>query len=393
MPKYQYSAIQASGTYITGEISAGSRREALENLQKRNFRSVFVFNSVTKAFLAIESFFRPMEPFLVTTQLALSLSGGINMEGAIDSLLRKIENWKYRPILTGISEKLKKGSSVSDAFGSYPVLFDPFFISMIKQAESDGSYINTLIKIARIHERESYLARKIRSMFLYPSLFFIISTVAVLLLLFVSVPHVVASSFPDTSPFMLRSVMIFSQLFKWIHNHIAVVSLLLLCIYSIIVITSLRLSWIYQASRLYSLKIPVLGKVCRKILISITLERFRLLNSAGVASTEAIKTTILSLKGSITEDSGILTVKQPKGPNQTAGLLIKTQLFPQFIIQMISGTENNAALDKILDEISHFYYEEVDSLIDAFNAVFEPFIVTGAGLLAAIITGLLLVYR
>jgi type IV pilus assembly protein PilC len=76
-----------------------------------------------------------------------------------------------------------------------------------------------------------------------------------------------------------------------------------------------------------------------------------------------------------------MSAKQTNEQKEIASKLTKTKLFPLFLMQLISSSENDLEMTKTIQRISMFYGEEIEAAIDAFNAVTEPAIIFFAGII------------
>jgi type IV pilus assembly protein PilC len=144
----------------------------------------------------------------------------------------------------------------------------------------------------------------------------------------------------------------------------------------------MKTKWGANAIRKAAKLIPFLRNIERKILIRRFLHQFCDLQSTGIDSSEAV---LLSIQ-SIGPASGKKPNQKKTGRHLNAQATIATELtnlgfLPSLLIQLIAGSQNNLEMNQVLERISHFYQEEVEAAIDAYNAVIEPAIIFIAGIL------------
>jgi type IV pilus assembly protein PilC len=372
MHKYQYSAIQNSGTRISGEITAANHKEAVTLLSKKNLRSFFIWNFATKLFYTIDKLIRPQETALIASQLALSTSAGMTLLDSLSSMLNRIENWKYKPLISSIIAKLQKGLTPSRAFSEHPRLFDSFFCRMLKSAETERSYSAIFSKLSETYEEEAHLNRKLKSIFIYPALIIFIALSGIFLLITIAVPNSATVSFAVPAQDYINLKSAFFDISQWLGNKITVVLLFLsvgfLAIFSILA----RVNCIQLASGIFLKNLPS-ARIIRKLLITRLIERYIALYSCNISPSEAMTVAISSLfKIPNSDEKHVLKGRQVGSVSIAISNLLKTELLPPFIIQLVVNAKNNTEMLTMFEEIGRFYHEEVDAVIDAINTVIEP---------------------
>ena len=123
---------------------------------------------------------------MFTRQLAAMLSSGMPVVQSLDALEEQSSNKVMKIIIAGLRKEIEGGSSLSEALGKYPDVFDELFISMFQAGESSGMLAETAARIAGYLETAAELRRKVVSAMMYPS---IVSVVAVLLTVSMLVFH------------------------------------------------------------------------------------------------------------------------------------------------------------------------------------------------------------
>ncbi|MGH2806707.1 MAG: type II secretion system F family protein, partial [Actinomycetota bacterium] len=62
-----------------------------------------------------------------------------------------------------------------------------------------------------------------------------------------------------------------------------------------------------------------------------------------------------------------------------AGPLGRHDIFPPMVVQMISVGEDTGALDQMLDKVSDFYDQEVESTTESLTSLIEPLMIAVLG--------------
>jgi type IV pilus assembly protein PilC len=69
------------------------------------------------------------------------------------------------------------------------------------------------------------------------------------------------------------------------------------------------------------------------------------------------------------------------GGNQICETLVKSSLFPKVLVQMVRAGEETGELGPILNRISSYYDQEVDTAIKASMSMIEPIMITIMGVI------------
>ena len=120
------------------------------------------------------------------------------------------------------------------------------------------------------------------------------------------------------------------------------------------------------------LKIPMLGEILRKIILSRFASVFAMMYASGISILESIKTTEKVVGNSVIreglEQAGQLIAD---GLNVTAAFQ-RVGLFPPLVIRMLRVGENTGGLDTALMNVSYFYNRDVKESIERVQTMIEP---------------------
>jgi type IV pilus assembly protein PilC len=134
------------------------------------------------------------------------------------------------------------------------------------------------------------------------------------------------------------------------------------------------------------LLMPVIGEIERKKITGSFLRATWTLIIGGVKPSKAIEIAAKSIKNTA------IRRKLAKGPPENGkitDILIKMNIMPPILVQMIEKSTGSSDFLQILEKASHFYEEEVDATVDALNSIIEPALILMVGIfVAAILTGI-----
>src|SRR5204863_3126579 len=122
----------------------------------------------------------------------------------------------------------------------------------------------------------------------------------------------------------------------------------------------------------YKLRMPLIGPILRKIILSRFASSFAMMYSSGITVLDAIRSSE-EIVGNLPLENALRTAGQQiaEGKGLTAAFT-DVGLFPALVIRMLKIGENTGALDRALLNVAYFYNREVKESIDKVQALIEP---------------------
>ena len=129
------------------------------------------------------------------------------------------------------------------------------------------------------------------------------------------------------------------------------------------------------------LRIPLIGEILRKIILSRFANTFALLYASGIPILDSIRTT-QDVVGNLVIRRGLERVEQliVEGQNVTAAFH-SIGLFPPLVIRMLRVGESTGALDDALINVSYFYNRDVKESVEKVQQLIEPMLTVVLGCL------------
>ncbi|MFM8447460.1 MAG: type II secretion system F family protein [Candidatus Nanopelagicaceae bacterium] len=346
---------------IDKAISAqGSSRE------KRKFWEIEFGKSVPDAVL-----------LQVTRQLGSFTSAGVSILDTIELLLKSVKHKRMNETLRDLSEKIRNGSSISQAVLDHPKVFPKYYASILEASERSGDLATTFDTLTFYIERDYTSKRTVKSAMYYPVLLIGLSILAIFTLSTVVLPkfEVFFKSLNAKLPLATRLLLDFS---RFMAEYWWAISLAILA--SIAIFYRYRSSQVGRLStdRL-AIRLPFVGKIVELVL----LERFtRILGSlagAGVPLPDALSLASKSL-GNVVYRQAIEKISD--GVMQGRGFvdpLEETNVFPEEAIQIFRVGEQSGRLIQQLDFASAYYAKEVDYRLKNASTLIEPVVLAVVG--------------
>lgn len=387
MSFYRYSARDAKGASFKGDVEAQTRYEALSQLNARGLTVVEIEEAggglVRAAISAqpppikVSKGFRSgrvslTEKAIFCRQLSISVSSGISLREAIESIMTDQDNVSFGEVLARILQGLDDGLPFSHAISREGQVFDRLFIALIRAAEESGSMTETLEYLATALEKSDRLARKVRSIMAYPMFIgaFFIIVIAIMTLFILPRFQDIFANFGSKLPLLTRVVLEGNKFI--IHNLIYIAAGI------VAVIVSLTLYVRTPAGRMqrdsFMLKLPLVGDLIRKISVARFCRNLGIMIRGGVPVTTAITIASEVLGNRAMEDTLRATHDRIIEGNDIASSLDK-RTFPRLVVRMVGVGESSGRLPEVLDKVADLYEDQIEGSIMVITALFEPFII------------------
>ncbi len=373
----------------TRVIEAASRFEVYDQVQKEGgivIRLVdadagFVLPSWL--FITIGTGVKRIEIIHLARNLSTMLGAGLSLSRAFSVIERQSSNKRLKEISLGITESIKKGTSLNESLVAYPRVFSPLFIAMAKAGEESGSLSEALSVIALQMEQSEELARKIRGAMIYPIIVLTaIIIVGVLMLIYV-VPTLTSTftSLGVELPLVTRIIVAVSNFL--VGNLI----LFLLALAALVVgsVVFLR-SEIGKALLLRSsLHLPVINELVRETFTARAARTLSSLLAAGVPVLEALSITKDVVHAPIFArviDEAVTHVR--KGEPLSQAFNEHPELYPILMADMLSVGEETGKVADMLKQIAEFYEQDVSEKTKDLSTIIEPVLMLVIGVVVGV---------
>ena len=386
MPSYRFTVRTTAGQVQTGNIAAESVAAAAAVLrgQGSHVMSIATTGAGGDGKGLMEKFRemnagKPSQKHVLdfTTQLAVMIRAGINLRAALEGIADQTQHSGFKRVLDQLRSDVESGQPFSAALAKHPKLFNPLYLNMVKASEMSGGFSRMLDRIAGYIGQQIETRKMVVGAAIYPVIIGTLAVgVTVFLLTFV-LPKF-ASVFEgkeDVLPWATKFLMGLSAFMvkSWY--------LILLGAASIgggifaFTRTDLGIFWVDKMK----LTVPILRTMFRSLYISRSLQTMGQLINAGVPMLDT-----LSITGDI---SGNIIFRgmwkkvhtSVKQGNKIARPLIKENILPTAVTQMISAGEESGKLGEVLDEISTFYSKQLKDNIKAVTGMIEPIMILAMG--------------
>lgn len=382
MPKYKYTARDAAGKKIRGQISA-SGEEALYDLLKNKNQYLISCSPVQKEKKGT-SRLKTMQLSEFCRQLGTMLAAGVPLVRALslmlaDETLKPGQKALYEEMLRSI----RRGNSFSETMQQQGDAFPELLINMFRAAEESGNMEKTAMRMAEHYQKEYRQNAKIRSATLYPRILCGV-TLIVLIILFCYIMPEFTEVFADMElPAITVALLAFSDflLTKWFWV-LGGAAAAYLGIKGLLLLPKVRL----QADRL-KLKLPKLGALLRTIYTARFARTLCSLYTSGlpiVAALQVGRNTIGNRYLESQFDAVIASVKRGEALSAALG---QVDGFHRKLAGTVAIGEETGSLDTMLISAADSFEYDADLAVTKMIGYLEPAMI----IVMALAVGLIMV--
>ena len=374
MPVYSYTARDVDGQLVTGSTAAADESIVRRELREEGLYVISLAEQVERQDLA--SWWASVrgvslgDLVIFSQQLATMVGAGIPIMECLRELIDETESPPLRHALQRITRDIQAGSTFSQALARHPKIFSGMFVALVHAGEVGGVLEQSLDAIAESLDKEQELREKVKSAFVYPVVVLVVSAavVAFMLIFIIPVFEGVYSQFRAQLPAptrMLIAVSHFMVEYWWI-GVLGIVGLALG--FRAFIRTEL-------GARIWDrvkLRIPMLGKLVRKIVVARFVRTLGILIGAGVPLLNALRTAasvasnseftdaITGVAGEVTEGSSL------SAPLRACGK------FPNLVPRLVQVGEESGNLDEMLLKTAYFLDRDIEYTVRRLTTLMEP---------------------
>jgi len=307
-------------------------------------------------------------------------SAGVPLVEGLTDLRDSVETPRFREVVSGLIEAIQGGQNMSGALASYPEIFTPVFRSLVKAGEDTGRLPDVLRSITDNLKWEDELAAQTKKLIMYPAFVGTVVIGVTMFLMVYLVPQMVGliKNMGHTIPMHTQILIYVSDFF--VHYWWLVISAPFAIYFGVKHAARTNPALRYRLDAM-KLRLPMLGPILRKIILSRFASIFALMYSSGITILEAIRNSE-EVAGNAVIQEGLRTVGQQiaDGKNVTAAFQ-EAGMFPPLVVRMLRVGESTGALDTALLNVSYFYNREVREEIGRIQVLIEPTLTVVMGVL------------
>lgn len=379
MPKFVYIAKNDRGRTTKGILEVPKQEDVVAILKGRNYYPIKIKPHRAMVELDFSKYKRikVKDLAIFCRQFATTLRSGIPVVDSLEILHRQTENKKFAEIIAEVYEVIQKGHPLSEAMAAHPKVFPMILIHMVESGEISGTLDTVMERMAIHFEKENRINQKLKSAMTYPIVVSIVAILVVMFLLTFVMPTFVGmfDSMGGELPFVTRLLMGISSALKRFWYLFLVMFIILGYMYDRYRRTP---EGKYRIDK-FKLRIPIFGKVQKKVLVSRFTRTMSSLLNSGIDLLQALEVVQRVMDNSYINERMELVEEGARKGLGLAEPIMNAGIFPPMVYQMIKVGEDTGSLDFVLEKTSDFYDEEVETAISQMTTMIEPLIIVVLG--------------
>jgi type IV pilus assembly protein PilC len=387
MPVYSYTARDVDGQLVTGSTAAAHETIVRRELRENGLYVISLTEQVERegfaGWFARVRGVRLGDLVVFSQQLATMVGAGLPILECLHELIDETESPPLRRALQQITRDIQAGATFSQALARHPKVFPELFVALVQAGEIGGVLEQSLDAIAESLDKEQELREKVKSAFVYPVVVLVVAAVVVAFMLVYIIPIFdrVYSQFHARLPAptrMLIAVSNFMTDYWWLG--LAGIVALVLGFRAFINTDAGGRIW----DRV-KLRIPLLGKLVRKIVVARFVRTLGILIGAGVPLLNALRTAAgvaanTEFKDAIAEVASEVT----EGSSLSAPLRACGK-FPNLVPRLVQVGEDSGNLDEMLLKVAHFFDRDIEYTVRRLTTLMEPILTVILGAIVGMI--------
>jgi len=388
MTSYAYTAINAQGMELRGEIQASDPQAAADQLRSKGLLPQELRGAGEASKSAARSGrkkkVKPKSLQIFARQFATMIEAGLSIVQALVVLEQQTDDKVLTAVITDIRGEVESGLLLSQAMAKHPQVFGRLYVAMVEAGEAAGILDQVLDRVAVQIEKETKIKRRVKGAMIYPLVVLSFATLVLVGMLLFLVP-IFVKVFADMGgelPALTKLVLAASNGLKayWF----IIFPLVGFGIYGL-----KRWKRSESGRRVWDrfrLRVPMkIGDVVLKVTIARFSRTLSTLVAAGVDIITALEITQQTAGNTVIEDAlADVRTKVQEGA-RFAEPLTDNEIFPPMVSQMVKVGEETGELEKMLEKVADFYEDEVDASIQSLTSIVEPIMMLGVGMMVGVV--------
>jgi type IV pilus assembly protein PilC len=315
-------------------------------------------------------------------ELAALLKAGLPLLQSLDVMLERQRDALLRQSLAGVRDRVKSGTSLSDAFRQEGELYPPIFAASLVAGERSGNLDSVLRRFSQHLRLNQTLRKKAVSAAIYPAVLLSMMVGLVVIMLVFVIPNFqsfyegLGAELPLPTRVLLAVATTVRSNLTWIV--LAIAGLL-----------ALATIWLRGEGRGVALdaallRLPYFGGLMRMYATSQLMRTLSTLLAGGLPLVNALEVSAASIGNrAMAKAVGSASSRIREGASLTTALE-STGMVEALPLEMVKVGEQTGALGDMLNAIADFYDEELDTRMATVLSLVEPVLLVVMAVVVAV---------
>jgi type IV pilus assembly protein PilC len=371
MALYTYKAMTRDGMTRLGSLEANNEVDLEKRLANMKLDLIKAEVSVQRALSLNRHRVERRDLIIFCMQMSQLSRAGVPILEALTDLRDSLDSPQFREIIASLIEVIESGKNLSQSLEDFPQVFDTLFVNLIKAGEASGKLAEVFEALTDMIKWQDELATSTKKLMMTP---LIVGTVVIGVIIFLMVylvPQLIEfiESIGQELPLHTRALIATSDFmvnywYLWL-----VIPPIAWITIKIMVKTNDKARFAMDGIKL---KVPKVGPVILKIILSRFANFFSMMYAAGIpilASLQIAEGIIDNLVVRAAIAKARVDIEQGDPISQS---MSNTGMFPPLVIRMLKIGETTGKLDKALMNVSYFYERDIKDSIDKLQTMIQP---------------------
>lgn len=377
--KVVHSTVQAESERAAAKLLMGQGIIPLEIIEQGKKRSII--GKFTNRIGA-------KDRIIFTRQLATLINAGLPLAQSLRTLSSQTENKAMVSVINDIITSIEGGSSLSQAFGKHPNVFDEVYLALIAAGEASGTLDQALERIANQQEKDAELLGKVRGAMVYPAIVLVVIIGVIGFMLFTVVPQIerlyydLKKTLPFTTQIMVDGANFMGQ-FWWLVLFFMGVGIYFLRRYA-------KTDNGREVLDTLKIRMPLFGPMFLKLYMARFTRTGQTLLSTGVPMLEMMRISSRAVNNRVISHSLDKAADKVKGGKALSVALKNDDNILPLVPQMIGIGEQSGGIDKMMGKAASYYENELDNTIRSISTAIEPLLMVCLAVVAGFMVAAIL---
>ena len=369
MAVYVYSALNERARTVRGTMVAENEIDLETRLKELELDLVNYREQTKKGGRGSKIKLKDM--IILCLHLEQLCRAGVPIHEGLGDVRDSTDSVKLRDVLTDVLEKVKTGTRLSEAFSTYPRIFNEIFVGLVAAGEKNGNLTESFVHISEHLKWSNDLRRRVKKATTYPIVLLVFMSAVIAILMVFVVPKLIKFILDQgfQVPLHTRALIYVSEAFQ---DHWYLIFGIPVGLFMLIMGMYRTMGGFAYWMDSMVLRLPVLGNTVRKINLARFTHFFSVMFKSGIEIPDALMASRNVVRNRVIKESvEIVHTSILEGNNLTSSLRMTNQ-FPTLVIRMFKVGEDSGNMNDALSNIKFFYDREVSDSVDAMVGMIQP---------------------
>jgi len=371
MEVYQYKAIDEGGRIQVGKVDAVNIADLEMRLDKMDLDLINYKELGSSSSNITGAGVKRRDLITFCFHLEQTSLAGVPILESLEDLRDSTENPRLKEVIAAMIESIEGGKTLSQAMQDYPAVFSNVFCALIRAGEQSGEIAEVFFQLSENLKWQDEIASQTKKVLMYPLFVGSVVIAVVFFLMTYLVPELLKfiKTMGHELPLHTKVLIVVSNTFVeyWYIILLTPIVLVIMLVIGVRVSPSIH----YKVDNL-KLKIPVVGPILKKIILTRLANFFAIMYSSGITIVDCIRTGEDIAGNKVIAEAMSNVGKQIADGATLSDSFKSTGLFPPLVLRMIRVGENTGALENALKNIGYFYGRDVRESIEKLQSLIEP---------------------